>query len=167
MPHAKNKTFNAWSNSLKPDDTIPNNYVFKGHGCNGNNISPPLEWEGAPAGTKSFAITVYDPDAPTDHGWWHWAVLNIPADIHKIDEAASNEGTLPKEAIEILTDFGDTHYGGPCPPKGDKPHRYIFTVYALKVEKINMNKNMNAKSLKENIAESILDQASFTVKYGR
>ena len=72
-----------------------------------------------PEGTKSFAITVFDPDAPTDHGWWHWAVLNIPSDVHKIEEDASAKGKLPQNAIEVLTDFGDSHYGGPCPPEGD------------------------------------------------
>jgi phosphatidylethanolamine-binding protein (PEBP) family uncharacterized protein len=98
---SQNEHFIAWSRSLKSGETVPNNYVFSGHGCGGKNISPPLEWDGAPSGTKSFAITVFDPDAPTDHGWWHWAVLNIPANIHKIEEGASNEGKLPLSAVEV------------------------------------------------------------------
>jgi phosphatidylethanolamine-binding protein (PEBP) family uncharacterized protein len=98
---SQNEHFIAWSRSLKSGETVPNNYVFSGHGCGGKNISPPLEWDGAPSGTKGFAITVFDPDAPTDHGWWHWAVLNIPANIHKIEEGASNEGKLPLSAVEV------------------------------------------------------------------
>ncbi|MDD4972741.1 MAG: YbhB/YbcL family Raf kinase inhibitor-like protein [Bacteriovorax sp.] len=165
--HSQNEHFTAWSGSLKSGETVPNNYVFSGHGCDGKNISPPLEWDGAPSGTKSFAVTVFDPDAPTDHGWWHWAVLNIPANIHKIEEGASNEGRLPLNAIEVVTDFGDAHYGGPCPPKGDKPHRYVFTVYALKKEKLDVNKKLKAESIKKNIEENSIAKASFTVKYGR
>lgn len=159
--------FNAWSGSLKPGEMVPESYVFKGHGCNGRNISPPLEWEGAPPETKSFAVTVFDPDAPTGHGWWHWAVLNIPPEIRKLEEGASNQGKLPENAIEVQTDFGDAHYGGPCPPMGDKPHRYIFTVYALKKEKLDVRKNIAAETIKKTLEENTLAKASFTMKYGR
>jgi Raf kinase inhibitor-like YbhB/YbcL family protein len=159
------ENFQAWSKSLKPGETVPSNYLFSS--CGGKNISPSLEWAGAPSGTKSFAVTVFDPDAPTDHGWWHWAVLNIPASVHKIDEGASSEGKLPRNAIELVTDFGDAHYGGPCPPKGDKPHRYIFTVYAIKKEKLEVSRSVKAESIKKSIEENSLDKASFTVEYGR
>lgn len=159
--------FTAWSSSLKPGEKVPESYVFNGYGCRGKNISPSLEWSKAPQGTKSFAITVFDPDAPTDHGWWHWAVLNIPPDVNKIEEGASNKGLLPKSAVEVVTDFGIAHYGGPCPPKGDRPHRYVFTVYAMKKDKLEVDKKLKAEDIKKSIEENSLDKASFTVNYGR
>ncbi len=164
---SQNTSFVAWSTSLKAGESVPESYVFNGYGCTGKNISPELEWDGAPQGTKSFAVTVFDPDATTGHGWWHWTVLNIPANIHKLEEGASNKGKLPKSATELLTDFGEAHYGGPCPPKGDRPHRYVFTVYAMKKEKIEIDKKLKANDVKKSIEENSLAKASFTVKYGR
>lgn len=159
--------FTAWSGALKPGVKVPENYVFNGYGCNGKNISPPLEWKEAPAGTKSFAITVHDPDAPKAGGWWHWAVVNIPASVHAIPEGASNQHILPKDAIEIKTDYGEAHYGGPCPPKGDNPHHYVFTVYALKNEKINVSSDISPATIEKNLEKESLAKSSFTVLYGR
>ena len=105
------------------------------------NISPSLSWKDPPAGTKSFAVTVYDPDAPTGSGWWHWVVFNLPADVRSLPAGAGNpaSGKLPKGAVQSLTDFGAPGYGGPCPPRGDRPHRYVFTVHALKVDKLDLD----------------------------
>ena len=118
--------------------TIKNEQVFKGFGCTGDNISPSLSWTGAPKGTKSFAITVYDPDAPTGSGWWHWVVFNIPASTTSIPKNAGdvNAKLMPEGAIQSRTDFGADGYGGPCPPKGAKPHHYHFTVFAVDVDKL-------------------------------
>jgi Raf kinase inhibitor-like YbhB/YbcL family protein len=159
--------FTLSSTSFNPGDTIPHHYVFNGMGCKGNNISPELEWRNAPDGTKSFAVTVHDPDAHTAHGWWHWSIINIPASIHKLAEGASNHEKLPANAVEVVTDFGDNRYGGPCPPEGDKPHRYVFTVHALKKDKLDVTSRSTADEIKNRIESNSLAKASFTVKYGR
>ena len=159
-------TFQISSTSLRPGQMVPKHYIFNGKGCDGDNVSPQISWDGAPEGTHSYAVTVHDPDAPTDHGWWHWAVVNIPEQIHSLEEGASNEGKLPPEAVEVMTDFKDKKYGGPCPPKG-KAHRYKFTVYAMKEDQLNVGPRTNAEQLKKILAKECLDKASFTVKYER
>jgi Raf kinase inhibitor-like YbhB/YbcL family protein len=144
--------FTLKTNSFDIQKTLPNKFVY-----DGPNISPELEWENAPEGTKSFAITVFDPDA-SGEGWWHWTLVNIPAEVTKIPEGASNKHQLPAGAIEGFSDFGKVGYGGACPPPG-KPHRYVFTVYALNEDKINPDF--------ESIDSHSLGKASFTAKYGR
>lgn len=133
----------AQSMTLKSPDiseggTIASEQVFKGFGCTGSNISPALTWSGAPAATKSFAVTIYDPDAPTGSGWWHWVVYNIPAGTTSLAKDAGNasKGLMPQGAIQSRTDFGSGGYGGPCPPPGAKPHRYQITVFAVDVDKL-------------------------------
>lgn len=158
--------FTISSSSLREGQSVPQHYLFNGFGCQGDNVSPALEWDGAPPETKSFAVTMFDPDAPTDHGWWHWAVVNIPADVTSLEEGASNNKKLPKEAIEVMTDFKATGYGGPCPPKGDKPHRYIFTVYALRKE-LDVSPKSNGPAVEKKLEANSLARASFTVHYGR
>ncbi len=143
-------------------------YAFQGFGCTGQNKSPMISWQDAPKDTKSFAVTVYDPDAPTGSGWWHWTLFNIPASVNKIEENASNnKDLLPKGAVEGLTDFGKSSYGGMCPPKGDKPHRYIVTVYALKVSNFDLNSQASGAMVGYNIGQNSIASASITVKYGR
>lgn len=158
--------FQISSSSLQPGQMVPKHYVYNGMGCDGDNVSPEIAWAGAPEGTKSYAVTVFDPDVPSGNGWWHWAVVNIPEDVKKLEEGASNEGTLPEEAVEVTTDFKDRKYGGPCPPKG-KAHRYKFTVYAMKADHIDVSPRTNAEQLRKILEKECLDKASFTVKYGR
>jgi hypothetical protein len=130
--------FSLTSPDIKPGDKMANEQVFKGFGCAGDNVSPALAWTGAPKGTKSFVLTVYDPDAPTGSGWWHWVVFNISAAATGLPKGAGDPSKhlLPAGSIQSRTDYGTAGYGGPCPPQGDKPHRYQFTLYALDVEKI-------------------------------
>ena len=123
------------SAEIKDGATIANEQVFKGFGCTGGNISPSLNWTGAPSGTKSFAITMYDPDAPTGSGWWHWVVFNIPPGTTSLPKNAS-AGTMPAGAIQSRTDFGSDGYGGPCPPAGGGLHHYHITVFAVDVDKL-------------------------------
>ena len=139
---------------------------FDGFGCTGKNTSPQLQWEGAPEGTKSFAVTMYDPDAPTGSGWWHWIVVNIPAKVHQIDTGASRK-EMPKGVIEVQNDYGNPGFGGACPPKGDKPHRYIFTVYALDVEKLPVKESTNAPIVGFQINAHTIGKASLISYYGR
>jgi len=124
--------FTLSSPSIKPGSTLTQAQVFNGFGCTGQNISPELKWSGAPAGTKSFAITCFDPDAPTGSGYWHWIAFDIPASVGSMEAGAGNSET-PLGGTAGVSDFGMNSYGGPCPPKGDGKHRYIFTVYALDV----------------------------------
>ena len=161
--------FTLSSPGIKPGATLTDAQVFNGFGCSGKNISPELKWSGAPAGTKSFAVTVYDPDAPTGSGWWHWLVINLPADSTGLAEGAgSADGKgLPAGAAHGRTDFGAYGFGGACPPKGDKPHRYIFTVYALKVDKLDVPADATAALIGYMLNANKLGTASFTAKFGR
>ena len=127
--------FTVSSNSFKDGDYLGKDHILSqdfGFGCAGGNKSPHLKWSGAPSGTRSFAVTCFDPDAPTGSGFWHWLVVNIPADVTELAlGAGSAGGALPKGALMTRTDFGAPGYGGPCPPEGDHPHRYLFTVFAV------------------------------------
>jgi Raf kinase inhibitor-like YbhB/YbcL family protein len=161
--------FTLSSPTVKPGSTLTDAQVFKGFGCEGKNISPALKWSGAPAGTKSYAVTVYDPDAPTGSGWWHWVVYNIPASATELPEGAGGaDGKgLPAGTAQGRTDFGAPGFGGACPPPGDKPHRYIFTVYALKTDKIDVPADATAALVGFMINANKLGKASFEAKYGR
>ncbi|MBL8480795.1 MAG: YbhB/YbcL family Raf kinase inhibitor-like protein [Rhodocyclaceae bacterium] len=161
--------FSLRSSDLDAARPIPEKHVFKGFGCEGGNVSPALEWKGAPQGTKSFALTVYDPDAPTGSGWWHWLVINIPATTTQLEAGAGDAaaGKLPAGALQTRTDFGSTGWGGPCPPKGDKPHHYIFTIHALKTDKIDLPADAPAAMVGYMINANRLAKASFTAHYGR
>ena len=143
--------------------------VFSGFGCTGKNISPHLLWKNAPPETKSFAVTVYDPDAPTGSGWWHWVIFNIPAAVRQLATDAGNpaKGLAPKGSIESITDYGKPGFGGACPPVGDKPHRYIFTVYALKVEKLELNSESPPAMVGYYLNNNALAKASLISYYGR
>ena len=117
---------------MRDGATLPNDMVFNGMGLHGGNKSPDLQWSGAPEGTKSFAITLYDPDAPTTVGFTHWIVFNIPPDVTKIEAGAgSKNGAGIKGAMSGLADYGFSEFGGAAPPPGDPPHHYHLTVYAL------------------------------------
>ncbi|HEX7635485.1 MAG TPA: YbhB/YbcL family Raf kinase inhibitor-like protein [Noviherbaspirillum sp.] len=141
--------------------------VFNGFGCHGGNRSPQLEWSGAPAGTKSFAVTIYDPDAPTGSGWWHWVVYNLPASASKLDAGVGQQGKLPPGAEHGRNDYGRFDFGGACPPEGDKPHRYVFTVHALKVDKIEVPKDASAALIGYMINANRIGAATLTATYGR
>jgi len=149
--------------------TLPMQHVFKGFGCEGGNVSPALSWSGAPAATKSFAVTVYDPDAPTGSGWWHWTVFNIPATVTKLEAGAGNaEGKgLPAGAQQGRTDFGSAAFGGACPPPGDKPHRYIVTVFALKLDKIPLDASASGALVGFYLNANALAKTRLTARYGR
>jgi len=161
--------FQLSSPTIKPEATLGIDQVFNGFGCTGANISPALQWSGAPEGTLSYALTVYDPDAPTGSGWWHWIVYNLPATVGALPAGAgkANSTTLPKGALQGRSDFGTHTFGGACPPEGDKPHRYIFTVYALKVNKLDVPADASAALIGYMINANKLGSATFTARYGR
>jgi Raf kinase inhibitor-like YbhB/YbcL family protein len=162
--------FRLASPDIKPGATIASEQTFNGFGCSGQNVSPALEWSGAPKETKSFAVLVHDPDAPTGGaGWWHWVVYNIPANATKLPKGAgkADAGALPAGAASGITDFGTAGYGGPCPPAGDKPHRYNFTVYALKTDKLDVPKGATASLVGFMVNANAIGKATLTGMYGR
>ena len=159
--------FRLASPTVKDKGSIGNEHVFNGFGCNGNNTSPELRWERAPKDTKSFAVTVYDPDAPTGSGWWHWVIYNIPADATGLAAGAGNGRNAPRGSQEGNTDFGSKGYGGPCPPQGDKPHHYHFTVYALKTDQLDVPGNATAAMVGFYIHANKLASAAVTGLYAR
>lgn len=146
-----------------------NKEVFNGFGCTGDNKSPQLSWKNAPEGTQSFAVTMYDKDAPTGSGWWHWIVFDIPANTKKIKSGAGNisGNLLPKGAIQSITNFGKPGYGGPCPPENDGLHQYIITVYALKTDKLGLDKNANPALVGFYLNSTVLAKASLVIYYER
>lgn len=155
------QTFTLKSNDIGGQAT--NKQFFDGFGCHGENISPQLSWENAPEGTKYFAVTMYDPDAPTGSGWWHWVIFNIPA---KVSELKSNAGDVsksiaPKGSVQSMTDFGKQGYGGPCPPPG-APHEYLISVYALK-DKIALDKNANPAMVGFYLNQAMIEKASIVM----
>ncbi len=161
--------FELSSPDIKPNSMIEKRFEFDGFGCSGENKSPALQWRGAPAGTKSFAVTVYDPDAPTGSGWWHWSVINLPAEVNSLaaDAGAVGGAKLPAGARHVRIDYGVAGWGGTCPPQGDKPHRYIFTVYALKTSSLEIPADATAALAGYMINANAIGKARFVAKYGR
>ena len=146
--------------------TMRQEQVYAGMGQSGKNLSPALHWHGAPAGTKSFVLTIFDPDAPTGSGWWHWVVVNIPASVSTLPEGAgSGKSGLPEGALQVRTDFGVPGYGGAAPPPG-RVHRYVFTVYALDVPKLDVTADASPALVGFMIHHHQLGAASLTALYG-
>jgi Raf kinase inhibitor-like YbhB/YbcL family protein len=158
---------------MKPGEPMPNRYLFNGMGCNGENLSPPLSWTGVPEGTKSFALMVHDPDANTGGaGIWHWVVVNIPATVVSLPAGASTAdgAKLPSGSRQIANDYvgmtGSAAWGGPCPPKGQKAHRYNFTVYALKVDKLDLPPAATASQAGFFVNLNAIDKAQLSISSG-
>jgi len=161
--------FALQSPQLAPGGRMAETQVYNGFGCSGDNISPELHWHNAPAGTKSFAVTVYDPDAPTGSGWWHWLIFNISPKVDGLPTDAGDPagGKAPAGSIQSGTDYGSPGYGGACPPKGDKPHRYIFTVFALDTDKLPLDENASGAMVGFNLRAHAIGKAELMVYYSR
>src|SRR5882724_7025229 len=139
--------------------SVPLIYTAKAFGCSGGNLSPELHWSGAPAGTQSFVVTLFDRDErSTPSGWWHWVVYNLPKNISSLPQGAGAEhsSALPAEALQGRTDLGEDAYHGPCPAKGDPPHRYVFTVYALNVAKLPVPADSSGAMVTSIVQEHLL-----------
>lgn len=163
---AKAQDFTLSSTSIAEGAQLAPAHVFKGFGCEGGNQSPQLAWSGAPEGTKSFAITAYDPDAPTGSGWWHWNVVNIPPSVTTLALDASGKGEMPAGALEITNDYGAAGFGGACPPPGEA-HRYIFTVHALDTERLDLPERASNALTGFMIGAHRLGSARITAIYNR
>jgi Raf kinase inhibitor-like YbhB/YbcL family protein len=166
-PAASAQTFTLKSANLGGQFT--NQFIANTFGCSGSNRSPQLEWQNAPAGTQSFAVTIYDPQAPTGSGWWHWVIFDIPASVHELKQGAGtpSAGIAPAGSIQGLTDFGVTGYGGPCPPENDAPHGYLITVYALKTAKLGVDNKVSAALTGFMLNQNVIAKASLVVYYKR
>jgi len=156
------------SPDIRQGGRIADEQVFNGWDCTGKNVSPELRWTGAPRGTKSFAVSIYDPDAPTGSGFWHWWVANLPASATSLPKGAGDAGgaALPAGALQVRNDFSLTGYGGPCPPKG-KPHRYQVTVYALNLDKLGVDANASPAVVGFYVHAHTLASATLTGLWGR
>jgi Raf kinase inhibitor-like YbhB/YbcL family protein len=143
------------------------NQVFNGFGCTGKNISPQLNWTNAPKGTKSFAITMYDPDAPTGSGWWHWVVFDMPSNTKEISTNASALNTLPKGSIQGKSDYGTNAFGGACPPEGSTPHTYITTIYALDTKSLKLTKDTSSAIVGYMLNAHTIEKSSIVTYYKR
>jgi len=165
---SKGSKFALVSPDIGQGKTLSEDQVFNSFGCKGKNLSPELHWSGAPEGTKSFALMVHDPDAPTGSGFWHWIVYNIPADVDHLPAEAGDpkKPGLPKGAVQGRTDFGTVGYGGPCPPPG-KPHHYHFRLFALKVPKLEVPADATAAMIGFNVNANKLAEADLVGLYGR
>ena len=162
-------TLTVTSTTFAEGQTIPQSALFGGFGVGGHNKSPHIAWSGEPAGTKSFAIVLHDPDAPTGTGFFHWVLFNIPASVHELAEDAGHESNanLPPGAVQSHTDFGSRNYGGPAPPPGHGPHRYEFHVYALDVPELPGDANTTAALLRFMMIGHVLAQGKLTGIYER
>jgi hypothetical protein len=167
LPRTTPGRFRVVAPDLASQGRITLSHVFNGMGCSGQNISPALQWYNPPAGTRSFAVTAYDPDAPTGSGWWHWVMYNIPAGTTGLPAGAGNGRNAPRGSAQGQTDFGTKGYGGPCPPAGDRPHHYHFTVFALKVDKLDIPGNATAAYVGFNLNANKLATARVTALYAR
>ncbi len=153
------------SHDFNDGDKLPERQVLNAMGYQGDNLSPHLKWDDVPAGTKSFVITCYDPDAPSGSGWWHWVVANLPAGVRELPQGAgSGKAELPAGAVQTRTDFGSAGYGGAAPPKGES-HRYIFTVHAIDVETLEVDENASGAMVGFNVHFHSLGSASITAIY--
>ena len=157
--------FSLTSQDIADNRPLTKREVFQGFGCEGGNTSPELSWANAPAGTRSYAVTVYDPDAPTGSGWWHWTVVNLPTSTHNLPRGVG--ANLPAGAVQGRTDYGRPGFGGACPPVGDKPHRYQFTVWALKVDKLPLDGEASGALVGYMLNANVLAKATITSTYGR
>jgi Raf kinase inhibitor-like YbhB/YbcL family protein len=162
----------AWSFELSSSDVTQGRRLnlaqaYDGYGCHGGNLSPALRWKDAPAGTRSFALTVFDPDAPTGRGWWHWLIFDIPAAVDALPEGVGVNVPPPGGTRQGRNDFGERAYGGACPPAGDGTHRYVFTLYALKVERLNVDADARPEQVDAAIRGNSLGSARITATYSR
>src|SRR5271154_336016 len=161
--------FTLTSADIGPDKPLAQDFVFSGYGCSGGNQSPALRWSDAPAGTKSFAVALFDPDAMQGRGFWHWLMVNIPASTTALArDAGKNDGSkLPAGAVQIKNGFRALGYSGSCPPPADEPHGYVMTVYALQLAALDVPADVTSATMLTTIEANSLGKATLTYHFGR
>lgn len=158
--------FSLSSPTMRDGGTLPAAQVASTFGCSGENISPALEWSHVPAGTKSFAVSLYDPDAPTGSGFWHWVMFNIPANVTALPPGISADAGAPDGAVQSRADAGYPGFLGACPPEG-QTHTYVFTVTALDTENLALDSSASGAMIGFMTNAHALAKASISVRYGR
>jgi Raf kinase inhibitor-like YbhB/YbcL family protein len=158
-------TFTLVSDDFAEGDRLPLDQVYTALG--GGNRSPHLRWSGWPEGTRSFVVTCFDPDAPTVSGFWHWSAVNLPAGTTQLASGAgAGDGTLPGEqSFHVRNDYGTRDYGGAAPPAGHKPHRYMFTVHAVDVDVLDVDRDVSPAVVGFNLFFHTLGRAYLTGVY--
>jgi len=152
-------TFTLTSNAVTDGQPLGNDQVSGIMGAGGSDVSPDLTWSGFPEETRSFAVTVYDPDAPTASGFWHWAVANLPATVTELPAGVGDGSLLPGDALTLVNDAGMRRYVGAAPPPGHGPHRYFIAVHALKVEKLDLPEDASPAYLGFNLFMNAIARA--------
>lgn len=143
-------------------------FEYNGFGCTGDNLSPMLAWSNPPEGTKSYALTAYDPDAPTGSGWWHWVVTDISVETSQLARGAgTNEGQLPVGSRTYSNDYGTANFGGACPPAAKGMHRYQFTLWAMPTDKLAIPEGASAALVGYILNANALERATLTATYSR
>jgi Raf kinase inhibitor-like YbhB/YbcL family protein len=156
------------SDDIAHEEELDGTHRFDGMGVNGENVSPHLRWSGQPAETKSFAVTCFDPDAPTASGFWHWLVVDLPADVTELPrDAGSSNASLPGGAFHARNDFGEKKYCGAAPPPGHGQHRYIFAVHALSAEKLGVDEDATAAFVGFNLTFATVARGLITATFER
>jgi len=154
------------SETFSEGATLPGAQVFDDWGFTGGNTSPQLSWSGAPEGTRGYAVTCFDPDAPTPSGFWHWLVLGLPADVTSLAVGAgAGDDSLPAGAFHVRNDYGTRAYGGAAPPQGDRPHRYLFAVHALDTDDLGLDGSVSPAVATFTIGGHLLARGVLTATY--
>lgn len=161
-------SFTVTSSDVSDGQPLPPKHAYDGAADGAENLSPQLSWSGAPEGTKSFVVTCYDPDAPTPSGFWHWALVDVPASVTSLDSGAGKAGaSLPGSAFHVRNDWSSKDYGGAYPPDGDRPHRYYFVVHAVDVESLGVDGEASAAVVSFNLVFHTLARAQLVATFQR